>query len=139
MGSTSISGDGTEIVWQSSPVVGQWLSFEGLHSLQFAFPSTLPAPYACYPWPAPDPPPEPWVATCDANGNADGITVASGQLADITQLHGSDPNSGVIGGFVVTNESCVKYCLWVTAHFPLPAVPCPVDTTDGGADDSSPE
>jgi len=139
VGSTSISGDGTEIIWQSSPVVGQWLLFDGAHSLQFVFPSTLPAPYECYAWPAPDPPPEPWVATCCVDGNADGITVASGQLAAITQLHGSDPDSGAVGGFVVTNESCERFWLWVTAHFPLPSVPCAVDATDGGADDSSSE
>jgi hypothetical protein len=134
VGSASISADGTEIIWESSPLYGQWLDYKGNHSLEFRFPPSLPDPFACQPWPAPADPPAVSVAQYGSPDGSDGITAGSGQDAVITQMRGSDTD-GTPGGFVLTNESCQEYYVWIQARFALPATPCSSGGTDGGADD----
>ncbi|MGA2448273.1 MAG: hypothetical protein ABTD50_06345 [Polyangiaceae bacterium] len=133
VGSATVSPDGAEIVWYSSPVYGQWLALEGNQSLEFTFPLTLPDPYACQPWPAPVSPPNGWIEQVDTGA----ITPASGQPFVLTSVQGSD--GGTPGGFVVSNESCQPYYVLVEALFPLPTTPCPDALTDGGADDAATE
>jgi hypothetical protein len=137
VGTAAISPDGTEIVWDSSPVYGQWLYLGPNYSLDFAFPLNLPDPYACQPWPAPVPPPTGWIALYASDAGSDGITPASGQPLEFTGVQGSD--GGIPGGFVVINGSCQGYYVLVEAHFPLPATPCPGTAGDGGADDAATE
>jgi len=144
VGNASISTDGTEIVWESSPLYGQWLEFDGNHSLAFTFPKNLPDPYACMPWPAPDQggglgdPLEVWIAQYGSDSGSDGITWGSGQDAVVTSLRGPDSN-GNPGGFVLINGSCQKYYVWIQARFALPTTPCTDDGNDGGTDDAPAE
>lgn len=144
VGNSTISADGTEIVWESSPLYGQWLDFYGSHHLEFQFPKNLPAPYACMPWPAPDQgggladPLEVLVAQNGSDAGSDTITWGSGQDAFVTSLRGTD-SKGNPGGFVLTNGSCQQYYVWIQARFALPTAPCPDDGIDGGTDDAPTE
>jgi hypothetical protein len=138
VGTASLSADGSQILWESSPLYGQWLDYEGNQSLEFTFPPSLPDPFACQPWPAPTDPPAVWVAQYGSDAGSDGITVGSGQDAIITQVRGSNAD-GTPGGFVLTNGSCQPYNVWIQARFTLPATTCPDGGADSGADDGEPE
>ncbi len=108
--------NGTEMVWESSPASGPWLTFAGNATLNLAFPQPFGGdPTELLAWVATDP------GTPDASpGNS---TSASGQLAEFTHFSST--------GLTVLNSTCQTYYLRLTARGPATSVEAGADAAGG--------
>lgn len=122
VGELEMLDDAGLALWESSPVDGTWIDYPGQRTYFFSLPpffTPLQPPVALVSTnPAPNEP-------GDGGGN---YTLAAGQLAVFGPF--------VNGGFLVSNQSCAEYYLYISVLGTYaPPAPAPPPPDDAGAGD----
>lgn len=106
----------TVAIWESSPLDGTWIDFPGQRTYFFSLPANFQPIQILSTMIATDATPD----DVDAGGGT--YAFAAGQLAQFGNF--------VNGGFLITNDSCAEYFLYVSVLGTVPA-PAPDDAGTG--------